>query len=103
MLSLATRSLRTPLALPASLLRSYTTSLPSLDSHDDFAPKMKGGDGIDADMKKAMEMIEGHVKANPIMLYMKGSPSAPQCGFSAKVVGILQVSKAAVTRGDECA
>ena len=24
------------------------------------------------------------------MLYMKGSPSAPQCGFSAKVIGILK-------------
>jgi len=24
------------------------------------------------------------------MLYMKGSPNAPQCGFSARVVGVLQ-------------
>lgn len=27
---------------------------------------------------------------NPIMLYMKGNPSAPMCGFSATVVQVLQ-------------
>lgn len=28
--------------------------------------------------------------SNPIMLYMKGNPSMPMCGFSASVVKILQ-------------
>lgn len=35
-------------------------------------------------------MIQEHVNSNPIMLYMKGNPSMPMCGFSARVVGILQ-------------
>eukprot|EP00985_Skeletonema_marinoi_P029108 scaffold26787_cov111-Skeletonema_marinoi.AAC.3 len=35
-------------------------------------------------------MIDSHVKANNIMLYMKGSPSQPMCGFSATVVQILK-------------
>ena len=35
-------------------------------------------------------MIEEHVKGNPIMLYMKGNPSMPLCGFSARVVQVLQ-------------
>ena len=39
---------------------------------------------------KALELIDSHVKSNPVMLYMKGSPGSPQCGFSARVVGILQ-------------
>mmetsp|Transcript_820 Transcript_820/g.1104 ORF Transcript_820/g.1104 Transcript_820/m.1104 type:complete len:103 (-) Transcript_820:150-458(-) len=35
-------------------------------------------------------MIDSHVKSNNIMLYMKGSPSQPMCGFSATVVQILK-------------
>jgi len=30
------------------------------------------------------------VKAAPVMLFMKGSPSEPQCGFSRQMVGILR-------------
>ncbi|KAK7757141.1 glutaredoxin [Diatrype stigma] len=30
------------------------------------------------------------VKAAPVMLFMKGTPSAPQCGFSRQVVAILR-------------
>ena len=35
-------------------------------------------------------MIAQHIKDNLIMLYMKGTPSMPMCGFSAKVVQTLQ-------------
>jgi monothiol glutaredoxin len=34
--------------------------------------------------------IDEQVKKNKVMLYMKGNPQAPQCGFSAHVVDILQ-------------
>jgi monothiol glutaredoxin len=30
------------------------------------------------------ETIKNQLDENPIILYMKGSPQAPQCGFSAK-------------------
>ncbi|CAO2656617.1 Nn.00g054200.m01.CDS01 [Neocucurbitaria sp. VM-36] len=30
------------------------------------------------------------VKAAPVMLFMKGTPSAPQCGFSRQTVGVLR-------------
>ena len=33
-----------------------------------------------------MEQIKEQVEGNPILLYMKGSPNQPQCGFSARVV-----------------
>jgi len=33
--------------------------------------------------------IDDLVKNNPVVLFMKGSPQMPQCGFSATVVGIL--------------
>ncbi len=35
------------------------------------------------------ETIESQVKENKILLYMKGSPNLPQCGFSAKTVQAL--------------
>ncbi|OAX79521.1 Grx4 family monothiol glutaredoxin [Emergomyces africanus] len=34
--------------------------------------------------------LEELVKAAPVMLFMKGTPSAPQCGFSRQLVGILR-------------
>ncbi len=30
------------------------------------------------------------VKAHPVVLFMKGTPAFPQCGFSAAVVGVLR-------------
>ena len=34
--------------------------------------------------------IKRQVKNNPVVLYMKGSPKFPQCGFSGLAVQILQ-------------
>lgn len=34
--------------------------------------------------------IEGILAANHVVLFMKGSPDVPQCGFSAKAAGILK-------------
>jgi monothiol glutaredoxin len=34
--------------------------------------------------------IASVVKENPVVLFMKGSPGQPMCGFSANAVGILQ-------------
>ena len=36
-----------------------------------------------------LKELDEQVKANPILLYMKGSPDAPQCGFSSKASQIL--------------
>jgi monothiol glutaredoxin len=35
------------------------------------------------------ERIESIIRADRVVLFMKGTPDAPQCGFSAQVVGIL--------------
>ena len=35
------------------------------------------------------DIIEKHIKDNDIMLFMKGTPIFPQCGFSAAVIGVL--------------
>ena len=36
------------------------------------------------------EIIREQVTTNPVVLYMKGTPRAPMCGFSATAVQILQ-------------
>ena len=36
-----------------------------------------------------METIKEQIESNPIILYMKGSPNQPQCGFSARSVQAL--------------
>ena len=33
--------------------------------------------------------IKDQINSNPIILYMKGSPDAPQCGFSSKATQLL--------------
>ncbi len=35
------------------------------------------------------DRIDTDIKDNRVMLYMKGNPNFPQCGFSARVVDIL--------------
>ena len=35
------------------------------------------------------ERIKRDISENPVLLYMKGTPDFPQCGFSAAVVQIL--------------
>ena len=41
-------------------------------------------------MKTTEEKIREQLAGNPIILYMKGVPEKPECGFSAKTVGILK-------------
>ncbi|HWN30385.1 MAG TPA: Grx4 family monothiol glutaredoxin [Burkholderiales bacterium] len=38
----------------------------------------------------AQEFIKKQVTEHPVVLYMKGTPDFPQCGFSANVVNILK-------------
>lgn len=33
--------------------------------------------------------IESQINGSPVVLYMKGTPSQPMCGFSARAVGVL--------------
>jgi len=37
----------------------------------------------------AQELIKQQVTSHPVVLYMKGTPQFPQCGFSANAVRIL--------------
>jgi len=35
------------------------------------------------------ERVEELIRENPVLLFMKGTPEQPQCGFSMRVVGVL--------------
>ena len=36
------------------------------------------------------DAIQGAIAENPVLLFMKGNPEQPACGFSARTVAILQ-------------
>jgi monothiol glutaredoxin len=36
------------------------------------------------------ERIKQHLAAEPVVLFMKGTPDFPQCGFSAQTVAVLK-------------
>lgn len=39
---------------------------------------------------KTLDKIQQQVTENAVMIYMKGTPDAPECGFSGKAVGYLK-------------
>jgi monothiol glutaredoxin len=38
---------------------------------------------------EVIERIKSQIASNPVILYMKGTPDFPQCGFSGRAVQIL--------------
>jgi hypothetical protein len=56
------------------------------DSHDDFKPKKAAVDLSNED--EVQKLIANHVAEHSILLYMKGTPSAPQCGYISCELGL---------------
>ena len=48
----------------------------------------------------AVERIENYLASSSIVLFMKGSPDFPQCGFSAQVASALRRCQASFTHVD---
>ena len=48
-------------------------------------------------MTDIAKWIDNEVKSNDVVLFMKGTPGFPQCGFSGQVVQILDLSAAATS------
>jgi monothiol glutaredoxin len=40
------------------------------------------------------DAIEDAIRSNPVILFMKGTPEQPMCGFSARTAGALQALEA---------
>ncbi|KAG9146861.1 hypothetical protein Leryth_005161 [Lithospermum erythrorhizon] len=65
----------------------FSTTIPNdPDTHDDFKPRSK----IEISGVSLQGIVEQDVKENPVMLYMKGVPEQPRCGFSSLAVRVLQ-------------
>jgi monothiol glutaredoxin len=45
---------------------------------------------IPQDSSAVVERIKQHLATEPVVLFMKGTPDFPQCGFSAQTVGALR-------------
>lgn len=41
-------------------------------------------------MEDVQHLLKEQVSTHPVVLYMKGTPTFPQCGFSAKAVQVLK-------------
>ncbi|MDM8545864.1 Grx4 family monothiol glutaredoxin [Candidatus Venteria ishoeyi] len=41
-------------------------------------------------MSDVLERIDEQVKSHPVIIYMKGTPKLPQCGFSSRAAQALQ-------------
>ncbi|PWN42261.1 glutaredoxin [Ceraceosorus guamensis] len=78
----ATQTLRSPLIQPlrSSSLAAYSSTRLFHQTASRFAL-------APAERKK----IDDAVHAHPVVVFMKGTPEVPQCGFSRAVVQILQV------------
>ncbi|KAJ1392168.1 Thioredoxin-like superfamily [Sesbania bispinosa] len=65
-------------------MRYSTTVSTDSDTHDDFKPTNK----LDSPGMSLTNIVDQDVKDNPVMIYMKGVPDFPQCGFSALAVRV---------------
>jgi len=46
-------------------------------------------ESIDSTTSEPKERISNLIEENPVLLFMKGTPEAPQCGFSNRVIQVL--------------
>lgn len=76
--------MKAPMESQSIRFRSFSSSS---GSDDDFKPKYHStNNNTKSDIQG---LIKKHVNQYPILLYMKGTPQTPQCGFSQTVVRIL--------------
>lgn len=72
-------------ATPAKDLSSYAPS----NNDAATAPQYSAGE-LEQQKEDLHKRLTELVKAAPVMLFMKGTPSAPQCGFSRQLVALLR-------------
>ncbi|KAH8514292.1 hypothetical protein H0E87_007210 [Populus deltoides] len=96
------RASQSPRIVPASFnhvkLRFSTTIPNDPDSHADFQPNNKAvNESGSCSGINIKELVDKDVKEHPIVIYMKGYPDLPQCGFSALAVRVLKQYNVPIT------
>ena len=77
-----------PSLTTALQLHTSTSTLPP--AQETTSPAPTAPTPTETPAEDLNERLGKLVKAAPVMLFMKGTPSAPQCGFSRTLVGILR-------------
>jgi monothiol glutaredoxin len=58
---------------------------------DDAGPGLVGAPVVEGDRSaSALERVAGMIASSDVLLFMKGVPERPMCGFSANTVAILE-------------
>ncbi|KAL6845823.1 hypothetical protein ACP4OV_024398 [Aristida adscensionis] len=73
--------------LNANVESTATRTASDPDTHQDFQPTSKTSD---MSLDDIVAQVAHDVKENPVVIYMKGFPESPMCGFSALAVKVLQ-------------
>lgn len=76
----------------SSLPPAQTVTRPPVtdDATASAPPPTAGAGGDETTKEELFARLKELVKAAPVMLFMKGTPSAPQCGFSRQTVAVLR-------------
>lgn len=78
-------------ALARGFCSSKKQQPPTMDvegSDSDFRPKQKIA--AESSNQQVLKQIDEWVKGNKVVLFMKGDPQAPMCGYSKYVVEVLK-------------
>lgn len=80
-------------------VRCFSAKVGSEDSHSDFAPERKAAASVEGD-EELTEFLNTAITEHKVLLFMKGVPENPRCGFSAKVVAMLREHNANFSSAD---
>ncbi|KAI0899460.1 glutaredoxin [Annulohypoxylon nitens] len=83
------KQLKPSSSLPQTNGNSTTTTLAISNNNTTPGDKVAAAEE-ELSPEEVNKRLAGLVKAAPVMLFMKGTPSAPQCGFSRQMVAILR-------------
>jgi len=90
----AQKVIRPPQSVDEPALQQYTngsaTSSKDIPSSDLATPDGPTGEVNQTNKEELHARLAELVKAAPVMLFMKGTPSSPQCGFSRQTVSMLR-------------
>ncbi|OEL35107.1 Monothiol glutaredoxin-S4, mitochondrial, partial [Dichanthelium oligosanthes] len=64
------------------------------DTHQDFEPMSKSSN------TSLQDIVAQDIRENPVLIYMKGFPESPMCGFSALAVKVFQQYDAPISGRD---
>eukprot|EP00804_Cyclotella_cryptica_P001442 CCRYP_003671-RA/>CCRYP_003671-RA protein AED:0.39 eAED:0.39 QI:91/1/1/1/1/1/2/131/374 len=76
----------------AKVTQCYARLINSTSSHETSPPENHAAATVDPEQAKKAALhtrLQSLITSSPIMLFLKGSPTAPKCGFSRQAVEIL--------------